>query len=194
MNPTIIKDESEIPKGAVRVHLYNPRNVLMPRGSMKKESIGPYLLDRLKDGFEDWTDPKYGDNPVLSDLIKCLHKNLMGEVEQAWLAFVESSLSELNPKDQLLFKMSIIAATEPDVDSEYVNWLLETITSDPHMFVEAITFIDKFDRDTNEFRYFTGMHMKWKKSSKEYDQMHNEALTEGTTLSKMFHEDAMRRK
>jgi len=71
-----------------RIHLYDAKNVLMPRGSMRKESIGPYLLERLKSSYESWTDPQFGDNPKPNDLLELLHKNLMGEVEQAWIKFL----------------------------------------------------------------------------------------------------------
>ena len=91
MNPTVIKDKSEIPKGAVKVHLYDFKNVLMPRGSMEKESIGPYILERLNDYFESWTDESYGDNPPLPDLLLCLHNNLMSEVKQAWKEFTQQN-------------------------------------------------------------------------------------------------------
>jgi len=84
-----IIDAGDIPEGAVRIHLYDFKKVLMPRGSMKKESIGPYLLERLQNSYEDWTDPLYGDNPSVSELLEYLYTNLIGEVEKSWLAFVE---------------------------------------------------------------------------------------------------------
>ena len=83
-----IVDPDDIPEGATRIHLYDPKNVLMPRGSMQKESIGPYLLDRLKDSYESWTDPLYGDNPSVSELLQFLFTNLIGEVEKSWLEFL----------------------------------------------------------------------------------------------------------
>jgi hypothetical protein len=186
MNPKVIKDESEIPKGAIRMHLYNPRDVLMPRGSMKKESIGPYLLERLKSSYEEWTDPKYGDNPVLSDLIKCLYTNLMGEVEQAWLTFIEETTNGLSERDLLLLKLSVIAAAQPEYDSVYIKWFIDTITSDPKMFVEAIAFIDKFDRCSNEFVYFTNIHIKTVGCNDKYNQMMDESGDPGSELGKLF--------
>ena len=191
MNPKIIKDESEIPKGAVRVHLYNSKNVLMPRGSMKKESIAIYILEHLKSGYEDWTDSKYGDNPPLPDLIKYLYTNLMGEVEQAWLAFIESALSGLTERDELLLKMSIMAVTQPDIDSEYIDWLLEKMTTKPSLFVSAICFIDKYDRDTSEFKYFTSIYTRRLSKNKIYKQMMDEALDSNSTIAKMFHKIGM---
>ena len=186
MNPTIV-DESKIPEDATQVHLYDPKNVLMPRGSMQKESIGPYLLDRLKDGYESWTDGKYGDNPPLPDLIKFLYTNLMGEVEQAWLAFVESSLSGLSKSDELLLKMSILASTKPKFESESVTWLLETMISEPSDFVSVVIFIDNYERQSPEFQYFTGLHVKFMKN-KSYSKMMEEAHTEDSVIHKLFQE------
>jgi len=188
MNPKIIKDESEIPEGAVRMHLYNPINVLMPRGSMKKESIGPYLLERLKNNYEDWTDEKYGDNPSVPDLINYLYTNLMGEVEQAWLGLVESILFELSERDQMIMKMSIMAAAKPEIESESVEWLLETMISKPSLFVTAICFIDQYDRRTPEFHYFTGLHTMKFIENETYNKMMNESQKPGSTLCKMFEE------
>ncbi len=74
-----------------RIHMYDVKNVLMPRGSMKKESIGPYLLERLQGSYETWTDPQFGDNPDNFELLELIHTNLMGEVEQAWIKFLEST-------------------------------------------------------------------------------------------------------
>ena len=72
-----------------RVHLYNWENVLMPRGSMQKESIGPYLLDRLKDGYESWTDPVFGDNPEEEELTQKLYLNMIQETTEAWMQFIK---------------------------------------------------------------------------------------------------------
>jgi len=185
MNPKIV-DESEIPEDAVRMHLYDPRDVLMPRGSMKKESIGPYLLDRLKSNFEQWTDEKYGDNPSVSDLIKYLHTNLMGEVEQAWLQFIDEVTIGLSERELLLMKLSVISTAKPEYDSVYIKWFIDTITSDPEMFVEAISFIDKFDRRSPEFAYFTDIHIKTVGNNVTYDQMMDDASDHSTELGKLF--------
>ena len=88
MKNVIIKEVDEIPKDAVKIHLYDVKNVLMPRGSMKKESIAIYLLEQLKSYYESWTNSDYNDNPTIDDLIKFLHKNLTGEVEKVWLSFL----------------------------------------------------------------------------------------------------------
>jgi len=71
------------------VHLYDSKNVLMPRGSMQKESIGVYLLEHLKSSYESWTDPEYGDNPTEPELNTILYKNLMGEAQKAWEDFAK---------------------------------------------------------------------------------------------------------
>lgn len=83
-----IKNKKDIPKDAVQIHLYEVRNVLRPRGHMEKESIGVYILDRLMDGYESWTDPKYGDNPDASELLKLLQKNMWEEVDGAFREFI----------------------------------------------------------------------------------------------------------
>jgi len=191
MNPTIVKDKSEIPADAVRIHMYNPKDVLMPRGSMEKESIGIYILEHLKNNYESWTDSKYGDNPPLPDLIKYLHTNLMGEMQQAWLAFIESAMSGLTERDQLLLKMSIIATTEPDVESEDVNWVLEKMISDPSLFVTAVYFIDQYERDRPEFKYFTSLYLTKFRKNKTYKKMMDESLDLDSPLGKMFHKIGM---
>ena len=75
---------------AKQVHLFNSENMLMPRGSMEKESIGLHILDRLKSSYEYWTDPEYADNPDKATVLEILYRNLMNEACNAWEAFVES--------------------------------------------------------------------------------------------------------
>ena len=80
------------------IHLSKWENVLMPRGSMKKESIGVYILERLKGSYEGWTDPEYGDNPSEADLMLQLHKNLVSEAAEAWGEFVQWVEERKKPK------------------------------------------------------------------------------------------------
>ena len=84
----MIKRIDSIPKGAVKIHIYHFKNVLKPRGSMQKESLGLGIYERLTAIFEDWTDPGYGDNPETSYLMIQLRENLMTEVEAAWMKFM----------------------------------------------------------------------------------------------------------
>ena len=78
----------EIPTGTIRIHLYSFRNVLRPRGgTMEKESLGLDIYERLQGAYEEWTNPKYGDNPEASEVLKQIRKNLMEEVETAWNKF-----------------------------------------------------------------------------------------------------------
>ena len=84
------RKKNSISNGAIRIHLYPYRNVLKPRGSMKKESLGSAIYERLTSNFEDWSNPDYGDNPSAEDLLKQLRKNLMGEVEAAWNKFINN--------------------------------------------------------------------------------------------------------
>ena len=94
-NPQVInltKEELEegLKSGRIkRIHLYNWENVLMPRGSMKKESIGPYLLERMQGAYEDFTDPEYSDNPNEEELTQKLYLNMLSEVTEAWMEFVK---------------------------------------------------------------------------------------------------------
>jgi len=79
----------ELPEGAVRVHMYNHKDVLRPRGHMQKESIAEYLLDRLLSSYESWTDGEFGDNPEVTELIATLQKNMKEEVYGAWREFIK---------------------------------------------------------------------------------------------------------
>lgn len=87
------QDEStelaDVIPGTIQIHLYHWHNVLRPRGSMKKESVGNYLYERLIDTFDVWTDDKYGDNPEVHELVKQLEINLKYEVNVALKAFRE---------------------------------------------------------------------------------------------------------
>lgn len=74
-----------------QVHLGSYKFVFAPRGSMKKNSLGEYMLDKLNSAFESWTDPKYSDNPHTAELLETMHKNMMEEVELAWGEFLASN-------------------------------------------------------------------------------------------------------
>jgi len=73
-------DKVNIPS---QIHLYDVHNVLRPRGTMKKESLGETILERLLSAHEGWTDPKFGDNPDKDDLYEIIKKNLQEEVNGA---------------------------------------------------------------------------------------------------------------
>lgn len=88
--PKIIRSEDDLPPGAVRIHLYDWKNVMRPRGHMKKESIGEYLLQKFIDTFESWTDPKYGDNPDILELANKMYHNALEELDGAWNEFIHS--------------------------------------------------------------------------------------------------------
>jgi len=88
----------ELPEGAVEVHLYNPKNVLRPRGGvMQKESLSAYIFDKLDYLIESWTDPKYGDSMDKQEFSNLLWKNLQEEVNTAW----EAALKKHNIKKTL---------------------------------------------------------------------------------------------
>jgi len=78
----------DIPKGAKEVHLYDYADMLRPRGSMLKESLGLHICERLLSCHEDWSDPKYADNPDEFTLFKLLKDNLIEETEAAFATFL----------------------------------------------------------------------------------------------------------
>lgn len=85
----IIHDPSQIPPGTKQVHLYDVSNVLRPRGSMLKESVGLDLCEKLLNYYESWSNPKYADNPDQFTLIKTLKDNLIHETEAAFAVFLQ---------------------------------------------------------------------------------------------------------
>lgn len=86
----MLKENNSTPDGAIRIHIYSYHNVLKPRGSMQKESLGLLIYERLTDTYEDWTNPDHGDNPSEDELLKQLRKNLLSEVETAWDKFIHN--------------------------------------------------------------------------------------------------------
>lgn len=71
-----------------RVHLYPFDQVLRPRGSMEKESIGKYILDQLRSTYQSWTASSFGDNPPKESLLFALEENLKAECQDAWEKFL----------------------------------------------------------------------------------------------------------
>lgn len=82
---------------AKQVHLGSVEYILKPRGSLEKESLSSYILERLEGNYEFWTDPKYADNPELKTLIHILKRNLDDEVEAAWKKF----FMRINSKEKM---------------------------------------------------------------------------------------------
>jgi hypothetical protein len=82
----VLKPE-DITPGAKQVHLYEFENVLRPRGSMLKESLGLYICGQLLDYHDSWSNSKYADNPDEFTLMKILKDNLTEEVEEVECAF-----------------------------------------------------------------------------------------------------------
>ena len=74
---------------AKKVHWGSCEDVLMPRGSMEKESIGLSVLERLESIFESYTDPSYSDNPDIGTLLFHLKSNLDSECQKAWNEFLK---------------------------------------------------------------------------------------------------------
>lgn len=73
-------------------HLYEFTNVLRPRGTMQKESLGAYMLHRLLSVHDSWTNPKYADNPDESTLVETLKRNLQEEVDEAFAEFLRQTV------------------------------------------------------------------------------------------------------
>ncbi|OQX93187.1 MAG: hypothetical protein B6I17_03880 [Tenericutes bacterium 4572_104] len=72
-----------------QIHFYPVEDVLKPRGSMEKESVGMYLLEKLEGNFDHWSDPKYADNPDIGSLLFHLKSNLDSECQAAWNIFLQ---------------------------------------------------------------------------------------------------------
>jgi len=83
-----VESLEKIPEGAVQVHMYNPKGMLKPRGSMIKESIGLKICEELISYYESWTNSKYGDNPTQAEVLEILKKNLDDEVAASWKTFL----------------------------------------------------------------------------------------------------------
>ena len=79
----MIKKKNSIPDGAIRIHLYPCRNVLKPRGSMKKESLGLVIYERLVSTFEDWENKEeetiMNHKKTAQDMIKWAQKKYKGK-------------------------------------------------------------------------------------------------------------------
>lgn len=92
---------SDIPKGAVLLHLYHPENILRPRGGkIQKESLSSRILEQLRSAYESWTDPRYGDSLTKEELFPLLARNLSQEVYYAWDQFLDEINDQQNPKEK----------------------------------------------------------------------------------------------
>lgn len=79
----------------VQVHLYDPKNMLRPRGGiMQKESLSALIYEKLVRTEETWTDPKYGDCLSEYKVLKILRHNLDEEVQIAWNEFIKTIYKE----------------------------------------------------------------------------------------------------
>lgn len=97
-----VKFSKKPPRGSKQLHLYNSCHVLRPRGHMEKESIGVYILERLLNTYESWTNPKYGDNPDEALLLKLLQRNMKDEVDGAFREFIKQiNTHENNQRSKL---------------------------------------------------------------------------------------------
>jgi len=83
------KEKSNI---LTQVHLYDFRNILMPRGTMQKESLSLYISEKLQSAFDSWTDPKYGDSLPKDVVLQKMYKNLLTQVIDAWDEFITKNI------------------------------------------------------------------------------------------------------
>lgn len=79
---------TEVPPGAVQVHMGKIETAYNPRGSLKKNSLSADLLERLQSDLEFWTDPKYGDSLEEEEAAEKLVAGLRAEVEIAIAEFI----------------------------------------------------------------------------------------------------------
>ena len=87
------------------VHLYDYKDMLRPRGSMKKESLSQYICDKLMDVFSTWNDPKFADSITDErELIYLIQENLHEEVEIATQEFLKN-LRESGVKGAYQYRM-----------------------------------------------------------------------------------------
>ena len=84
----IVTEAGEIPIGSKQIHLYEFKDILRPRGTMLKESLGMDICARLLGSYRSWSDPEYGDNPDEFTLTKVIKDNLIEEVEAAFATFL----------------------------------------------------------------------------------------------------------
>jgi hypothetical protein len=94
-----LKPDEEIPPNAVKLHLYDYKNVLRPRGPMLKESLGLKICEDLLNSYEHWTNPEYGDNPDPKVLLETIKENLLDETRGAFELFIHCIQTGKNPWD-----------------------------------------------------------------------------------------------
>ena len=79
-----------------------------------------------------------------------------------------------------------ILTKRPDRESDCIKRFFDKITSSMESFVEAFVFLNEYERDSKEFRYFVHLHIKFIEEHSDYMRMYHEALTDGTPLQIMF--------
>jgi hypothetical protein len=72
-----------------RVHRYDWRDVLRPRGEMAEESLSLEIFNQMVAVYETWTDSAYGDLPDLPELRGQIIHNARDAVEEAIEAFAK---------------------------------------------------------------------------------------------------------
>jgi len=77
-----LREVSDLPPGAVRVHLGCLDSALFPRGPMMKNSIGESLLCSLRSARDHWTSDLYADSVGHEEATESLVEQLRAEVER----------------------------------------------------------------------------------------------------------------
>ena len=83
-----------VPEGGVRIHLYDVKEVLRPRGTLEKESLSLTVAEFLESALRDVTNPEYGDSMPIDEAVRYIMFNMGGEVAAAVRRFSEFALRE----------------------------------------------------------------------------------------------------
>lgn len=153
-----------IPEGAKLVHMFYPyTNVLHPRGTMKKESVGEYILEKLESNFELFTDEKYCDNPSVTDLLEKMHENLIEEVANAWTTFVQICMEKkgLSLKTKIQLYIICLCISKPTMDKELLKEFSDIVTQNYTVFEYYMNFVDELSKSKNlsNFYYISRFHI-----------------------------------
>ncbi len=83
---------NKIPAGAVQIHWLGTsvQTSMAPRGSLEKESLGLYVLERLESNLEHWMDPQYADSVGEWEGVEALVGGARAELEAAIAAFLKN--------------------------------------------------------------------------------------------------------
>lgn len=84
----VLTPVESLPPGAQRIHMGNIESTFCPRGTLEKESMSEYLLERLESLLDYWTRPEYADSLPRPEAVSALVKGLRDEVDVAIAEFL----------------------------------------------------------------------------------------------------------